>query len=288
MVIAQAVREGSVLSTSDISRVNRCIEVRDTQVNGCLIRWRILGKGAPLVLLHGGHGSWLHWLQNIESLAREYRVYVPDMPGFNDSSELLDTTEPGLAGLSQALREGLAGLIEPTQKINLAGFSFGGLVAAKLTTELSAVSRLVLLGPAGHGLPRRQTEDLVNWRKQPDVTSKRMALRQNLGSFMLHSHLAISPLALEIHEQSCMNTRFNSKAISRAGNLPELLGQIDVPVFMLWGQHDVTAHPEQVAEALQQGRTNRDWCLISDAGHWVQFERAQEVSERMLYWLRTN
>lgn len=274
------------MSTDVISRVLRRSEVRDTNVNGCLIRWRILGEGKPLVLLHGGHGSWLHWILNVEALAQEHRVYVPDMPGFNDSTDLPDSAVPGLEGLSDALQEGLAVLLEPIQELNLAGFSFGGLVAAHLVTQLSAVSRLVLLGPAGHGLQRRQTEALVDWRKQPDASSRRLALRQNLGSFMLHSQASISPLALDIHEQSCVHTRFKSKAISRAGNLPELLQQIDVPMLMLWGQHDVTAYPDQVAETLQQSRANRDWCLISDAGHWVQFERAQEVNELMLSWLR--
>lgn len=274
------------MSADLIARVLRNCDVRDTNANGCQIRWRIIGEGQPLVLLHGGHGSWLHWLLNVEALAREYKVYVPDMPGFNDSANLPDVAAPGLAGVSAALREALAALIGPLHKLNLAGFSFGGLVAAKLATELSSVNRLVLIGPAGHGMPRRQTEDLVDWRKQPDVGSRRMALKQNLSSFMLHSREAISPLALEIHEQACVNTRFRSKAISRAGNLPGLLQQIDVPLLMLWGEHDVTAYPEKVAEALQQGRSYRDWCLISAAGHWVQFERAQEVNELMLSWLR--
>ena len=275
------------MSTDAISRALRNCEVRDTNVNGCQIRWRTLGHGKPLVLLHGGHGSWLHWLLNIEALAQEYEVYVPDMPGFNDSADLPEAAAPGLAGLSTALREGLTALVGSAQELNLAGFSFGGLVAARLATELPSISRLVLLGPAGHGMARRQTEDLVDWRKQPDASSRRLALRQNMGSFMLHSQEAITPIALDIHEQSCVNTRFKSKAISRAGNLPGLLQQIEVPMLMLWGQHDVTAHPEQVAEALQQDRPNRGWCLISNAGHWVQFERAQEVNKLMLSWLRT-
>ena len=31
--------------------------------------WRGFGSGPPVILLHGGHGSWRHWVNNIEALA---------------------------------------------------------------------------------------------------------------------------------------------------------------------------------------------------------------------------
>ena len=44
-------------------------------------------RGAPVVLLHGGSGSWTHWVRNIAALAQAgHSVWVPDLPGFGDSS----------------------------------------------------------------------------------------------------------------------------------------------------------------------------------------------------------
>ena len=35
----------------------------------------------PLVLLHGGSGSWTHWIRNVEAFAAAgRRVLVPDLP----------------------------------------------------------------------------------------------------------------------------------------------------------------------------------------------------------------
>jgi 2-hydroxy-6-oxonona-2,4-dienedioate hydrolase len=43
------------------------------------------GSGPPLVLIHGGHGSWTHWVANIEPLARRRHVIALDLPGFGAS-----------------------------------------------------------------------------------------------------------------------------------------------------------------------------------------------------------
>jgi alpha-beta hydrolase superfamily lysophospholipase len=50
--------------------------------------WHAWGPdNAPtFVLLHGGSGSWTHWIRNIEPLVAEgYRVLAVDLPGFGDS-----------------------------------------------------------------------------------------------------------------------------------------------------------------------------------------------------------
>ena len=47
--------------------------------------WRVWGTGTPLVLLHGGTGSWMHWVRNIEDLAGDFMLLVPDIPGSGES-----------------------------------------------------------------------------------------------------------------------------------------------------------------------------------------------------------
>ena len=44
----------------------------ETTTNG--VAYRVFGDGAPLVLMHGGAGSWLHWVLNVDALATRFRV----------------------------------------------------------------------------------------------------------------------------------------------------------------------------------------------------------------------
>ena len=40
----------------------------------------------PLVLLHGGSGSWTHWVKNVLHLSQTRDVWGLDLPGFGDST----------------------------------------------------------------------------------------------------------------------------------------------------------------------------------------------------------
>lgn len=49
--------------------------------------WRCWGEGEPVVLLHGGSGSWTHWIRNIPALlACGRQIWALDLPGFGDSA----------------------------------------------------------------------------------------------------------------------------------------------------------------------------------------------------------
>lgn len=256
-------------------------------VAGTVLHWREWGQGQPLVLLHGGHGSWMHWVRNIGPLAQHYRVLVPDMPGFGDSDDFsLPPHDPQrLDALLNALAQSLEQLA-PGKPLHLAGFSFGGAMAGLLAMRCAQVQRLVLLGPGGHGGARRETVPLLDWRTD-DAKARALALRQNLAVFMLSGETAVDALAEHIHVASCEATRFRSKAISRRSLLQEALQGYTRPVLLVWGEADVTAVPMEMAEALQQQRPERDWTIIPRAGHWVQYESADTVNAMVLRWLQS-
>jgi pimeloyl-ACP methyl ester carboxylesterase len=136
----------------------------------------------------------------------------------------------------------------------------------------------------GHGGARRQTVELVDWRL-PDRAQMVAALRKNLVPFMLHDDRNADALALAIHEWSCVTTRFRSKPIAAAGGLPQALEKVTAPILFLWGEHDVTAIPDEVGPRLVAGRANRELGIVRDAGHWAQYERAGEVNRRLSEWL---
>lgn len=263
----------------EIARLAARLEHRDVPYEGGTVRWYGTGQGRPLVLVHGGHGRWLHWLRNIDALSRDHQVWVPDLPSYGASSTL-----PEPAGLPQLLRatiDTLDQLVGAGTSIDLAGFSFGGVVSANIAAQRGNVRRLAFVGSGGHGTPRRQSLTLVNWRRSVDERDVLADLHHNLLALMLHDEAAIDPLALAIHRNACLNTRFRSKRVSQGSELGAALQAVEVPIRFLWGEHDVTAQPGVAAAGLIEGHAQRRLQVIEGAGHWAQFERADAVNRAL-------
>jgi len=273
-----------------IERVDALSTHHDVKHGGVRVRWRRFGNDAsnpPLVLLHGGHGSWMHWLRNIEALSASRSLWLPDMPGFNDSDAM---SEPAagqslLDAFLDTLRATLDELVGAETGIDLGGFSFGGLIAARLGALRGRIRRMILMGSGGHGTLRRLTVDLINWRAAEDRDEERAALLHNLAAMMLHDRTSIDALAFAIHDISCHGTRFRSKEISVAGGLQAALETIGGPQLLVWGENDVTADSRSLVAQLVKDHPQREGTVIDGAGHWVQFERADEVNARVLRFL---
>ena len=54
-------------------------------IDNALIHYEALGRGKPLIFLHGWIGSWRYWMPTMEALSDRYRTYAFDLWGFGDS-----------------------------------------------------------------------------------------------------------------------------------------------------------------------------------------------------------
>ncbi|VWX62821.1 Pimeloyl-ACP methyl ester carboxylesterase [Burkholderiales bacterium 8X] len=274
-----------------IAQVDALATRHDALHQGRKVRWRRFGQdtsGPPLVLLHGGHGSWMHWLRNAPALSESRSVWVPDMPGFNDSDtppEPIAGQEP-LAPTLELLAATLDQLVGPGTEIDLAGFSFGGFVASRLALQRGRVRRLALVGSAGHASMRRLSIEMINWRAAATREEERSALRHNLKALMLHDEASIDALAFVIHDVSCHGTRLRSKEVSLAGGLQATLDALSAEILLLWGEFDVTADPRPLLTQLLDGKPDRRGAIVEGAGHWAQLERAAAVNSLLIDFLR--
>jgi pimeloyl-ACP methyl ester carboxylesterase len=255
-----------------------------TSVGPAQMVWHAMGADAshPLVLLHGGHGSWQHWTRNIAPLAQHYRVLVPDLPGYGDSDTPPEPTMPSLVNTTRTALDQLLGVNTP---VRLAGFSFGGLVAAHIAAQRPHVTHLALLGPAGHGSPRRPKGALQDWRdalRTHDAVALRGTMRHNLLMHMLEHATSVDEQALGLHTAACIHARFHSKKISLAGGLLDALTTAQrvnpsLQLCAMWGEHDVTCTPQTVLQMMQTSGLALQRSLVAlKVGHWVQYEAPDE------------
>ena len=252
-----------------------------TEHEGRRTVWHRWGEGAPLVVLHGGSGSWTHWLRNIDALAGAgYTLWLPDLPGFGDSDPPAKGQDadalvaPLAAGIAQLLGGAGWGLV---------GFSFGGLTAGLLAaTQPSGLERLVIVGAPALGTGGRPVK-LLEWRHLARQEEREAVHRHNLAALMLHDPTAITELAVALHSANLVRDRMRRRRLSQTDALEQALKQVQVPLAAIYGAQDVLFRHRmgELEASLRALPRLAAFELIPDAGHWVQFEAPREL-ERVL------
>lgn len=244
--------------------------------------WRLWGAGPTVLLLHGGAGSWLHWLRTLPALAPRFRVVAPDIPGLGDSA-LPPGAEPGPEDCARELAAGLDAALGAGVPVHLVGFSFGANVAGQLAARIGARARsLTLVGAASLGLPHPKL-DLLKVRAL-DGAARAAANAENLRRLMIHDPARVDALALEIQDRNVRLARLRSAPHAPGDSLRRALWGTHAPLAGIWGERDQVAFPAvearlEVIRARDPAAITR---VIAGAGHWVMHEAPEAFSAALL------
>ncbi len=242
--------------------------------------WNAWGDGTPLVLLHGGNGSWRHWIRNIPTLSRRFRVVAADLPGLGESAEA--PAPPTQDGIARIVADGLDRVIGPQTRYDIVGFSFGGMIASLVAAlHGERVRSLTVNGPGGLG-GRARTLELVSVRNKTGA-ARIEGHRLNLARLMIHDPAKIDALALALQEWHSVRNRLRTPQLSRSMSTAEAFARVRAPVRAIYGEFDAPAYPEirQREAVLRAVRPDLDFRVIPDAGHWTAYE-APDAFDAML------
>jgi pimeloyl-ACP methyl ester carboxylesterase len=217
-----------------------------------------------LVLLHGGAGSWLHWVRTVPAFSATHRVLVPDLPGLGESAN-----PP-------------AGADMPT---------IAAIVAAGIDAQLALLHKermrsLTLLGAGG--LVRPATPMTLERIRDKTGDALMEAHRTNLARTMVADPAKIDDLALEIQAWNARHSRLDTPALIQLRPLAVSLPQLRIPVNAIWGERDQVAYytlADRIA-ALRVLRPGIDPHIISSAGHWAAYEAPEAFNATLAGLLR--
>jgi len=244
--------------------------------------WRLWGSGRPLVLLHGGSGSWNHWVRNIAALAASgRRLFVPDLPGFGDSAAPAAGNDAD--AMVEPVLDGLRSLLG-TAALDVAAFSFGSLVAALAAAAHPArFARLAIVGAPVRALVPPPFK-LRPWLQVADEGQRRAIHRHNLHALMLARPSSISEETIDLHAANLLRDRMRERRLTRTDAMARALERLQCPLDVVYGRQDALyrEHWPQVEAQLRALPRLRSLRFIEGAGHWVQYEEPAAFDAALL------
>jgi len=246
------------------------------------------GDGPPVLLLHGGGpgaSGISNYRRNIAELAKEYRVVVPDLPGYGRSTKGVDGADPFgyLAGTIRALLDRLG-----LEKAHLVGNSYGGACALRLALDSpDRVDRMVLMGPGGIGttraLPTPGLNSLLNYYSGDGPS--RLKLEKFIRTYLVFNAAGVPDSLIDARYAASIDPEVvAAPPLRRPKSLRALwktdftrdrrLARLPVPTLVLWGAADKVNRPSG-GRMLAERMPNCDLYEVANTGHWVQFERAE-------------
>lgn len=274
------------------------ISIRDISLNV-----KIMGRGYPLALFHGGPGLDYQTMLPLQPLADQFTLIFYDhrCNGRSEGAEVTSMSWENLTADADALREKLG-----FDQWAVIGHSFGGNVALEYALRYpQSLSRLVLMNTGGdqwwvnHNAPEllakrgyspsavkaacrffngqiAPSEFLLTYMKFSNAYNYRISLIEIIQGILLGHMPKFKPEALI----------FGYSQLLKEWTVMNRLNEIQVPTLVLAGRYDFL-FPTEHQIALVAGIPNARLEIIENAGHNPHVEQPKAVLRLIRDFLAT-
>ncbi len=238
------------------------------------------GTGDTIIMLHGFGVNKDRWLNFAKLFTPNYRVIIPDIPGFGDSSKPEDKN---YNIMSQVERLNLFAKELKLTKFHLVGNSMGGDIAGNYAaTYPEMVKTLALFDALGVKTPIKSELTLLMEKGENPFYIKDV---NSLDKYM--EFVFVKPpqfpnfIKKYIAKQALKDTPFNEKIYKDMQTdkfiLESKLNKIMAPTLIVWGDSDKIIHISSVP-IFVKGIKNSKSVIIKECGHVPQMEKPAETA----------
>lgn len=240
-------------------------------VDNQLIHYEALGRGNPVLFIHGWIGSWRYWWPSMQGLSAQHRSFALDLWGFGDSSKVQSAyslTE--YVNMVETFIDKL-GVARP---ITLIGHGLGAAVSLKYAQKYhDHVNKLitVALPIKGNTLHNRLAElgsdEFVNrvLGKSNSFPEIDMELRKT-------DQTAVSQLATEVYQCDFEND----------------LANCTCPVLVIYGKQDTVVLPPTDGNNHYTSAGQRYYVGLDGCTHFPMLEETAKFNRLLLEFIHAD
>lgn len=231
-----------------------------------IVHYEVLGRGRPLILLHGWVGSWRYWIPVMQAASVQYRAYALDLWGFGDSSKQREryAIDQQCDMLEAFLEEMGIG------RVALIGHGLGGLVA------LRAAQRLPQVVDRFMAVSAPLEESMVNARL-------RSTTPQELADWLLGRSPLVEPVRADAPKTDPLAVQSSLAGLAGMG-LGDCWRQLKTACLFVNGQSDGAIEPprlDQLANLPEQTHA----VIFEQSGHFPMLDESSKFNRLMMDFL---
>lgn len=279
------------------------VTTTDLPVGDIPIACTVVGKGTPLVVLHGAIGLGSTYMRALDAWADEFQLVYYDQRG-SGRTPVGDVQQVSFAGGVadlHGLRDALG-----LDSLNLLGHSAGAHLAALYAgLHPDTTSTLVLLNPGPPLVPElmQQFGQVMAARRTPADDAAQAAIEESeefhsgqAGALEQHQLNTFLPFFRDRRTAERVSLGFTDitaanvqaapmRMIGGLGTLDPMrtYGTIGCPTLVVHSELDPI--PAEWSRLLANTIPGADFALIEDAGHFAHIEDEQRVHDAVVPWL---
>jgi len=232
-----------------------------------LVHYEVIGRGRPLLFIHGWFGSWRYWVPAMEELSRNYRTYAFDLWGFGDSDKM--RSYYSLEAYVEQLREFMDQL--GIWSIPIVGHSLGGVVALLFATQFPDRVEQVMgvsVPLIGEDVDRSLTSFSGNGAALARLAARRADFPE---------------VNMEVQKTDAEAVTHSVRSAVEQ-DLHRLLPPIEIPVLLLYGSEDSIVQLSQ-PEWLQDCDDNVRSFYLGNVQHFPMLEEQNKFNRLLMDFL---
>lgn len=234
---------------------------RQVKVRGRQVTYKVAGAGHPVVLVHGLAGSTRWWARTIPALARQYTVYLVDLPGFGSMRRfaggfVLEEAASWLLAWLEAL---------DLRGVHMVGHSMGGYISLKVAVDApQAVRCLALIDPAGLPLGRSTLGHIWPLVKES-----------------LLSTPGLVPVVITDALRAGPRTLWRAATDLLAQDVRADLHAVTVPTLIVWGEKDSLV-PLSLGYVLRRDISHSRLLVLEGSRHVPMIDSPHRLNQALL------
>ncbi len=253
-----------------------------------ILHYESIGRGQPIILLHGWINSWDVWRDLMLALSKtnQYRVYALDFWGFGESAKGSKKTSGSfqISSYVEMVHEFMDSL--GIQQAPVFGHSMGGTVTLQMAlTHPERVTKIAVVGSPVYGTSLNPFLQLAGYGSIAKLIWR--------YPFMLHSIMRIllardskqvRHMIFRDVQRTTMESFFRSIGDLRETDLRNELSDLTLPTLGIYGVHDNIVSPSN-AKLIQNGVQAAEVVMMEESRHFPMLDEPELFMQTLANFL---